>query len=452
MLRRRGFRFFLSLVFPCLILIVRPFHIRFDQAMVLASLVLVVTWWSSGITGKIPASCFLLGAFACFGSAPLRTVFSFPLSENFYLICFSYLFSQGIKKSGFAEKTLEPLLLRYVNTSFKVLVSVFLVLAVTIPVIPQPLARLIIVAEIYRNYLEKTGASGPQKDFLLFAVFQVYAIVNGVSINADIILNTSAVGFSGLALTNAQWIRGMALPTAVFCVLTIAMLGLFERFMVRGPVLRVREEKKTATAPLGKKDRAAFLLIGITVLFWISGPLHHINHTLITITGVLLMFVFGILKFEDLKAIDISTMVFLSAAFAIGGVMKSSGIADVVFSRVESVFPPEYSALYILVIIFVTMGMHIFLGSNTTTMSVVLPPLLMICGKKLPGEAVLYIVYVSLMAHYLLPFHSVAMMIGAGNNYFPARLVSRMGIPAMLLIFFVIFFVFLPWWRFIGLL
>jgi di/tricarboxylate transporter len=455
LLKHQKAGFFVSLIFPCLILFLRPLHISFSQALVLASLTLVITWWSSGITGKIPASCFLLGVFIFFGSTPLTTIFSFPLSENFYLIVFSYLFSQGIKKSGFAEKIFEPFLLRHVNTSLKVLVSIFFVLLITILIIPQPLARLIIVAEIYRNYLKKTGAPDKQRDFLLFAVFQIYAIVNGVSLNADIILNSATVGFSHLDITNMEWIRCMALPVVVFCIFAIVMLSVFERVIINKPA-PLRKENSPAALPfpgrIQKKDRAAFLLIGVTVLFWITSPFHHISYTLITIAGVLLMFVFGILKIEDLRAIDIATMIFLTAAFAIGGVMKSSGIAGVFFSRIENLFPAEYSTLYILVIILVTMGMHLLLGSNTTTMSVVLPSLLIICGKGLPERAIMYIVYVSLMAHYLLPFHSVAMMIGTGNNYFPAKLVSCLGLPTMLLIFFVIFFVFLPWWRFIGLL
>jgi di/tricarboxylate transporter len=447
---RKGIGLLASLIVPCLIALTRPLGTSPVQALILGSLVLTIIWWSSGLIGKIPASCFLLLIFIFFGSAPLKTVFSFPLSETFFLIVVSYLFSQGIKKSRLAEKTLEPFLIRYANSTFKVLVFIIVIFLITIPVIPQPLARLIIVAEIYRNYLDKNGTSGTLKAFLLFSVFELYAVINGISINADIILNSATVGFSQLAVTNAEWIRSMALPTAVYSILAITLLCIYKCLMLPSeelPPPPVQEKIR-----FDKNDYTALFIIGGTLLFWVTGPIHGINATVVTLAGVFLMFVFKILNLKDLRSVDIATMVFLTAAFAIGGIMKSSGIADVVFSRIGNLFPSEYSPLYIFVIILVTQSMHLLLGSVTTTMSVVLPSLLIICGKGLPGEVIMYITYISVQAHHILPLHSVAMMIGAGNRYFPPKLVAFVGIPMMAIIVFVIFFVCLPWWRFIGLL
>lgn len=54
-------------------------------------------------------------------------------------------------------------------------------------------------------------------------------------------------------------------------------------------------------------------------------------------TGIL--FGLGMLHKEDLRTIDVTTLIFLTAAFSIGGVMKSCGAADKVFGVLQGIFP-----------------------------------------------------------------------------------------------------------------
>ena len=105
----------------------------------------------------------------------------------------------------------------------------------------------------------------------------------------------------------------------------------------------------------------------------------------------------------------------------------------------------------LLVIIVITMCMHLVLGSNTTTLSVVLPALMAICGSVMPVQEVFFIAYISLTAHFLLPFHAVSLMIGVGNGYFPSSYATKFGLPMMILIIVGIFLIFLPYWNIVGL-
>ena len=177
----------------------------------------------------------------------------------------------------------------------------------------------------------------------------------------------------------------------------------------------------------------------------------NVNPTVVTLIGTVLLFGLKVLGKKDFKSIDIATLVFLTAAFSIGGVMKASGIADIVFSYIAGFFPKTMSLLYIAVLILVSMAMHLILGSNTTTFSVLLPGLIIVGDGFLSPEAILFICYTSLASHYILPFHSVGMMIGAANNFFPGRNVGKLGIPLMFVIFLAIFGLYIPWWKLMGL-
>ena len=443
----------LTLVVPILLLLTRPLGMTLKQSVVAGTLVLVITWWSTGLVKKIPSSLVLLCLFALFGSAPLKVVFSFPLSETFVLIMLSYLFSQGIENSGLTQRTLEPLLFRFVKTPAHALLSIFLVMVATIYMIPQPLARLIVVASIYRSYLQKTTATRQAQNVILFSIFAFYVVVNMMLVDADIILNTSAIRFAQSDITNRQWMAYMAPPTLVFCAVLFGLILLVFRKELKGVSIESKESSPVRK-PLTGREKLVTAVVICTILLWAGGGLLPlpINSTLVTLVATILLFVLGVLKLSDLRSIDITTLVFLTAATSIGGVMKASGIAEIVFSRVANLFPDRYSLVYVAVTVLVAMAMHLILGSNMTTLSVIIPGLIMVSEGRLSSTAVLLICSTSLASHYILPFHATSMMIGSSNDYFPASYVTRLGIVLMVIIVPLILFVYLPWWNMQGIL
>lgn len=195
----------LSAVLPLLILLIRPFEMDMRQSATLAVLLLVIIWWCTGIVGKTLASCVLIVSFLFLSGAQPRTVFSFPLSSTFLLIVLTYLFSRGVANSGLAEKYLEPVFTHVASTPFKAVILGALMLAVTIYAIPQPLARLIIISDIVRAYLEKTDADEAAKSTVIFGVFVMYIFVNMLTMNADIILNTTSAAVAGGQMTDGEW-------------------------------------------------------------------------------------------------------------------------------------------------------------------------------------------------------------------------------------------------------
>ena len=72
------------------------------------------------------------------------------------MIVITYLFSQGIANSGLIDKIFQPLLLRLVHTPFQCLLAIAAMFYLTMYVIPQPLARVIIVAVMFHQFLKQT--------------------------------------------------------------------------------------------------------------------------------------------------------------------------------------------------------------------------------------------------------------------------------------------------------
>lgn len=459
------FRMLMSVLAPALIILVRPIGLDGSQAAVAASVLLTIIWWSSGVVKKIPASLFLILMFCCFSGVSGRTIFSFPLSETFPMIMITYLFSQGISNSGLIDKIFQPLLMRFIHTPCQCLMAIGAMFFLMIYVIPQPLARVIIVAAVFHQFLKRTDLPEKTKEVLLYGVFLTSAVVNVAVKDADMLINYMAASFSEVPLTNGMWMKYMLLPSLVTCgAVGVLFVGVFRKEMLGIRLTEggsnagdcqepdVASKKQQTLDSFTTRQKAALVVIAVTALLWMTSGIHGINSTLITIVSTAILFALGILHKKDWKAIDITTMIFLTAAFSIGGVMKACGAADKVFGLLKGIFPAEFSMIYLLLMVFVTMLLHMVLGSNTTTLSVVVPGMMVLCGHVVPTPVIIFTAVVSVSFHAILPFHSVAVMIGVSNGYFPAKHMARMGIPLTVIVYLLAVCVYLPYWRLVGLL
>ena len=446
-----GIKMFLSMLFPIIILIWKPFDLTFQQAIIVASTILVIIWWSAGIVKKIPASFFLLLMYYIFSGASVKTIISFSLSETFLMIIVTYLFSQGIANSGLIDKIFQPLLIKLVHTPCQCLIAVVGIFYLTMYVIPQPLARLIIVSSVLYHFLQHINIPEKTKNIIMYGVFVASAVVNISTKDADIILNNVAASFSEIPITNRLWIYYMFIPTLITCCL----LGILFIYIFRKELIGIhlgKNKKRNKIKPFSIQQKLAIVVIIATILLWATNSIHGINNTLITIVSTVVLFAIKILNGEDWKAVDITTLIFLTAAFSIGTVMKFCGAADKVFGQLETIFPTEFSLLYVCVMILITMLLHMILGSNTTTLSVVIPGLMILCSQVIESPIIVFISVISVAFHAILPFHSISLMIGASNNYYPAKYVTKLGLPVTLFVYLIVIGVYIPYWSIVGLL
>jgi di/tricarboxylate transporter len=443
----------LSAVVPALIVVFRPLGASLNQAAVIAALLLALVWWTTGIVRVIPASIFLMLIFALASGLPLKTVFAFPLSESFALIALCYLFSYGIAKSGLVEKLVKPVLARFAKTPVSIIVSMLVLFTASIYLIPQPLARLVIVAGLFDTFFRDSGIPDESREALNLACVLSYTFVCMTFKSADMVLNTAVLAFANVSMGELEWIRYASVPTFLTSLLVWALFAILFRKQLRhiriGADAAGQWRQKTSR---GSREKAVLGIALLAVAFWMTSPLHGISPAIIALAATALLFVIRALELRDLLKIDVATLIFLSAAFSTGGVLKGSGAANLVFSRLGAILPDRYSPLYIAGMALIAMLTHMLLGSNTTTCSVVIPGLIAISGHALPPAIIGFIVYYSMIYHVILPVHSVSFMVCAGSGYFSPKPVLRLGIPVTLVVFISILCIYTPWWILMGLL
>lgn len=441
--------FIKTLIIPLLILFIRPMGLTVNQSIVLAALFLTVTWWTFGTIKKSYASLFLLAMFTLFGQTPGLLVFDFLLSETMLIIIFSYIFSQGISNSKLAQKLLEPYLYKYAGNYIKLLLVILVIQFLMIFIVPQPFSRVIIISIILKEYFNGIGLEAKAQESLMFWIHASSLFINMSLTRGDLILNTALLTISNIQIPELLWVKYMTIPSLFFYL--IAATGFvfifrkdLEKYNQAEKTLQVKREK------LGKKDLVNAGIIAVVVLVWATESLHGLSGTLVVILGTIAMFASKLLDKNDLKCVDVNLLLFLTAAFSIGKVMSYSGTSSALFSDFIYLFPREFNNLYIFMIVLISMVFHMVLGSNITSLSIIIPAILLISQDIVDPIIIMFMIYVSVCGHFALPFHSVYLMIGNGNGLFGNKTTLRFSPLLTVIVFFSVYFIYLSWWRIMG--
>ena len=140
-------------------------------------------------------------------------------------------------------------------------------------------------------------------------------------------------------------------------------------------------------------------------------------------------------------SVDIKTLMFLTAAMAIGSVGGATGmnawIADVVLPSTV----PTNPYLFALLVCALTMVIHMFMGSVMAGLGICVPAFLtFIQGTSVSPIAVALIVFTAINLHYILPFHNLAILVGEGKDAggYTSKEAMKMGIPLTVVTFLVV--------------
>jgi di/tricarboxylate transporter len=285
----------------------------------------------------------------------------------------------------------------------------------------------------------------------MFWIHASSLFINMTITRGDLILNNALLNIANIELLESTWVKYMAVPSLIlYIVSAVGFVLMFKKELDKynhcEKVLKVEKEKLT------KKDKINMVIIALVVVIWATESFHGISGTLVVILGSIAMFANKLLKKEDLKCVDVNLLIFLTAAFSIGKVMTYSGTSDVIFSNFVPLFPDSFNNLYILMIVLVSMALHMILGSNVTSLSVVLPGVMLISSGVVDPVIVMFITYVAVCGHFVLPFHSVPLLIGNGNKLFSSRETIKFSPVITVIVLTCIFLVYKTWWSMIGVL
>lgn len=439
----------LSILLFIVVSFIKPLGLNQNQAIILASVIMVIIWWATNAVSKTLSSITIVLLFFIFSNSNAQTILKFPLSSNLVLIISSYLIAHGIKISGLASRISRVIISKYARSSYLLIVLSFVLSFLLIFLIPQTFPRAIIMTAIYSEFLRGQNISDKTKSVILFSVFVAVTATSMAFINGDVILNNAALKFAGINLTWFEWAKYMLVPSIIISLFMLIGFIFIFHGDIKGNKLSIDKSNEDSIKVTSMEKKGA-VITTLIIFLWATESFHNISSAWVSVIGVIAMYIFGLVKAKDYKIINPELLLFLTAAFSIGGVLNQEGIAGIIFKKIL----PSGNSNTVLIFfsILVVMILHMILGSSMTTMSICMPVLMSSLPQAINPIVMMFSIYTAINIHYIFPIHHVVIMIGEGEGHYDTSMTLKYGIFLTALVFVAIYGVLMPYWRIVGIL
>ena len=379
-------------------------------------------------------------------AATVSVAFGAWTKGTMWIVVGAYLIAGAVKDSGLGQRIAYAFMLKFVKSAKSLILSIFALTFVLALLIPHPFPRAFLILAVVSVIAESAGYGEEDRGKLGFLIFAAAVPCSMFFMTGDSTLNPLVASYGangGAAIGFVDWFIYMSVPMVVATLCTIVLaLALFkpskELVYDREDVLA----KQAALGKLSEKEIRTIVWLVIAIALWLTVSGDYLAWVTLVIGVLMAMPVIGeVLTPASWGSVDIKTLMFLTAAMAIGTVGGATGmnawIADVVLPSTA----PTNPFLFALLVCAITMVIHMFMGSVMAGLGICVPAFLtFIQGTSVSPIAVALIVFTAINLHYILPFHNLAILVGEGKDAggYTSKEAMKMGIPLTVVTFLVV--------------
>ena len=379
-------------------------------------------------------------------AATVSVAFGAWTKGTMWIVVGAYLIAGAVKDSGLGQRIAYAFMLKFVKSAKSLILSIFALTFVLALLIPHPFPRAFLILAVVSVIAESAGYGEDDRGKLGFLIFAAAVPCSMFFMTGDSTLNPLVASYGangGAAIGFVDWFIYMSVPMVVATLCTIVLaLALFkpskELVYDREDVLA----KQAALGKLSEKEIRTIVWIVIAIALWLTVSGDYLAWVTLVIGVLMAMPVIGeVLTPASWGSVDIKTLMFLTAAMAIGSVGGATGmnawIADVVLPSTV----PTNPYLFALLVCALTMVIHMFMGSVMAGLGICVPAFLtFVQGTSVSPIAVALIVFTAINLHYILPFHNLAILVGEGKDAggYTSKEAMKMGIPLTVVTFLVV--------------
>ncbi len=229
-------------------------------------------------------------------------------------------------------------------------------------------------------FVKKTRG-GPLSKALLLGI-PVAASVGGMGTIIGSPPNAIAVGAMvnyGINVDFVEWML-YGLPAAILLVLFFWFV-LCRLYMPGvGHVELDIEIKEPDTVREIRQIKYVIVTIILTVLLWLTTPLHHIHVAAIAMIPIVFLTVSGVIKADQVRQIPWDTLMLVAGGLALGLAIVDTGLANLFVSNIQQYINLDQIYLVYLIFAYICVIMSNFM-SNTAIASILVP----IAAASVPG-------------------------------------------------------------------
>lgn len=244
--------------------------------------------------------------------------------------------------------------------------------------------------------------------------------------NAITVANLESM--AGVSVSFLGWMA-KAIPLVVVLI-PIAWLTLLWIYPPERKHIRRIEHKFN---PLETGQKAFLGIFALTILLWLTTELHGVSSSVIGVIGVVLLFISGLLKAQDLGRIRWDILILFGGGLVLGAAMFETGLSGY-FADILAGFligNPTVLIIFILAGFSIAMGA---LASNTATAAIIIPVILPLASSlNLPPETIAIVCGLAVSLDFLLPVGTPPNAIAYSTGKIKVWEMLKAGIPLTIL-------------------
>jgi sodium-dependent dicarboxylate transporter 2/3/5 len=413
-----------------------PIETRSRHAIAICAF-LIIGWITEvldhGLTGLI--GCYLFWAL---GVVRFDVAFSGFANDSAWFALAAMIFGILAGKSGLARRLAYRVMLRIGTTYSRVLLAVILADFLLTFLIPNGLARVVILAPVALGFIEALGLAPGSN--IARGMILVLTYTAGV-FDKTIIAGTAAITARGLIESLGHvpvlWSRWFLayLPSDIVIILAAWWLTsrLFppDQTALTGGISYLEAELRKM-GPWTTAEKKALALILTASLLWMTDFLHHLSPSLICIGVALvaLLPVTGLIEFRDLKLKYVLLFFFVASALSLGEVLKATKTLDLLAKALFSTMGPLLARPYVSTFALYWTGFasHIFLGSEVSMMGMSMPALMNFAHSHGLNPLALGMIWTFSGGGKIFMYQSAVLIGGYSFGCFKAKDLFRLGL------------------------
>ena len=394
----------------------------------------VITMWATEVVPLPVAALFVVVLQPVLGVATAGQALSSFGSSAVFLILSGFLLGAGLVRSHL-DKRIAYFAIRKSKTSGIALLGVILVTAF-LSMIMSNTATVLLMVPIVITLCRKAGLN--RKAFLLATAFS--ANVGGVGMLVGTPPNVIAAEAMGWGFLEWMWV---GLPFALM-MLPLLYISLIITYRPHKVIHRDVLSKLENLGPMTTLEKRCACIIGITLVLWITSPLHGIPAAIVGLLGGFMMFLF-VYSWDFLeKHTNWGVIILIGGAISLANALGSSGAAlwlSEGFLGFTGLTNPVFIAFG-----FAVLAMAITQTIQNTATAGMLAPILVgimaSLGITSPGILVIPIIATSMT--FLLPPGTAPNAIVHGTGHISTREMFKAGLlPTAFSLVLLLFYAFL---------
>lgn len=245
-----------------------------------------------------------------------------------------------------------------------------------------------------------------------------------------------------MAPTFGMWML-LGVP-AVFGMLVILWAVLM--FFYRGTIKSIEIEERSIEAIYTPKALFVIAIALLTVVGWMTGPLHGHSSGTVALIPVMALFGLGFLSVRDIRSLSWDVLLLMGGGLCLGKVISTSGLADWLIT----LLPLQDTSPYMLAVVLGTVACVMStLMSNTATANLIMPLAMGLSVSSL-SPIMIGVAFACSLA-MALPVSTPPNALAFSTEEFSVKELLKPGLVGTIIGLFLTFTLGWWWWQFVGL-